>query len=55
MQPLPVPDFRWRFVSMDLITWLLKFRDVYDAIVVLGGALTKMVHLARCYSNEAHC
>jgi transposase InsO family protein len=44
LQPLPVPDRPWQWVSMDLITALPKTRSGYDAIVVFVCRLTKMKH-----------
>jgi hypothetical protein len=44
LQPLPVPERPWQWVSMDLITALPRTRSGYDAIVVFVCRLTKMKH-----------
>jgi transposase InsO family protein len=47
LQPLPVPERPWQWVSMDLITALPRTRSTgYDAIVVFVCRLTKMKHYA---------
>ena len=46
LQPLPVPDFRWERVSVDLITHLPPTKQGHTAIVVFVDALSKMVHFA---------
>ena len=44
LQPLPVPEFRWERVSVDLITKLPPTERGHTAIVVFVDALSKMVH-----------
>jgi hypothetical protein len=44
LQPLPVPERPWQWVSMDLIVALPRTRSGYDAIVVFVCRLTKMKH-----------
>ncbi len=44
LQPLPVPEWNWQSVSMDLITQLPKTTAGHDAIVVFVDRLSKMVH-----------
>ena len=46
LQPLPVPDYPWQQVTMDLITQLPKSRRGNDAIVVFVDKMSKMVHFA---------
>jgi RNase H-like domain found in reverse transcriptase/Reverse transcriptase (RNA-dependent DNA polymerase)/Integrase zinc binding domain/Retroviral aspartyl protease/Chromo (CHRromatin Organisation MOdifier) domain len=45
LQPLPIPNYPWQQVTMDLITQLPKSRQGNDAIVVFVDKLSKMVHL----------
>jgi hypothetical protein len=44
LQPLPIPEYPWQQVTMDLITQLPKSHRGSDAIVVFVDKLTKMVH-----------
>jgi len=44
MQPLPIPDYNWQQVSMDLITQLPKTASGHDAIVTVVDRLSKMTH-----------
>ena len=46
LKPLPIPEYPWEQVSMDLITQLPRSRSGNDAIVVFVDKLTKMVHYA---------
>ena len=45
LQPLPIPEYPWEQVTMDLITQLPKSKNGNDAIVVFVDKLTKMVHI----------
>lgn len=51
LQPLPVPDRPWQWVSLDLITQLPRSRNGHDAIVVFVDRLTKMVHYVATTTN----
>jgi hypothetical protein len=51
LQPLSVPSFKWKSVSMDFITQLPVTKKGYDAIAVFVDRLTKMVHLAPTYTD----
>jgi hypothetical protein len=44
LQPLPIPEYPWQSVSMDLITHLPCTTRGHTAIVVFVDRLTKMVH-----------
>ena len=44
LMPLPIPEYPWQWVSLDLITGLPRSRSGNDAIVVFVCRLTKMVH-----------
>ncbi|PHJ22733.1 retrotransposon nucleocapsid protein [Cystoisospora suis] len=43
-QTLPIPNFRWEVINVDLIMGLPKGKDGYDAIVTVVCQLTKMAH-----------
>ena len=45
LQSLPVPDYAWQQVSLDLITQLPTTTQKHDAIAVFVDKLTKMVHI----------
>ena len=51
LQPLGVPDYRWKEVTLDFILQLPKTKKGHDAIVVLVDRLSKMVHFAACRSD----
>lgn len=44
LQPLPIPDHPWQWVTMDFITQLPLSSAGFDAIAVFVDKLTKMVH-----------
>jgi len=46
LNPLPIPEYPWQSVSMDLITHLPCTTRGHTAIVVFVDRLTKMVHFA---------
>jgi hypothetical protein len=46
LQPMPLPEYPWQSVSMDLITHLPCTVRGHTAIVVFVDRLTKMVHFA---------
>lgn len=48
LQPLQIPDGRWKSVGVDLITHLPPSANGNDAIVVFVCRLSKMVHLHAC-------
>ena len=51
LQPLPIPEFRWERVSVELITHLLMTMQGHTAIVVYVDALSKMVHFAPAWDD----
>ena len=51
LQPLPVPERRWQWVSMDLVTGLPTTKHGYDAIVVFVDMLTRMAHFVPTHTN----
>ena len=51
LQPLPIPEFRWQSVSVDLITELPKTKAGHTAICVFVDRLSKMVHFAPCWND----
>jgi hypothetical protein len=46
LKPMPIPEYPWQSVSMDLITHLSCTARGHTAIIVFVDRLTKMVHLA---------
>ena len=44
LYPLPVPEWKWEFISMDFITGLLMTWRQHDSIMVVVDRLTKAVH-----------
>ena len=51
LQPLPVPEFRWQWVTVDFIQDLLETKAGHTAIVVFVDRLSKMVHFAPAWNN----
>jgi hypothetical protein len=51
LRPLPIPEYPWQWVSLDLITGLPPSRSGNDAIVVFVCRLTKMVHYVATRTN----
>ena len=51
LQPLPVPEFRWQWVTVDLIQDLPETKAGHTAIVVFVDRLSKMVHFAPAWNN----
>lgn len=51
LKPLPIPDYPWQSMSMDLITHLPTTVRGHTAIVVFVDRLTKMAHLAPSYDT----
>lgn len=49
LRPLPIPDYPWQSMSMDLITHLPTTTRGHTAIIVFVDRLTKMVHFAPSY------
>lgn len=52
LQPLPIPDYPWQWVTMDLITGLPLTTRGHTAIVVFVDKLTKQVHYAPLKERE---
>eukprot|EP00253_Pinus_taeda_P009047 PITA_09047 len=44
LQPLPVPEWKWEFISMDFITGLPKTKRNNDSIFVVVDKLSKAAH-----------
>ena len=44
LQPLPVPKWKWEFISMDVITGLRIAWRQHDSIMVVVDKLTKAAH-----------
>ncbi|KAK6151625.1 hypothetical protein DH2020_014260 [Rehmannia glutinosa] len=64
LQPLPIPEWKWEYITMDFDTDLPQTRSSHDAIWVIVDRLTKSAHfipirkidsphkLAQIYINE---
>jgi hypothetical protein len=44
LQPLPIPEWKWKVVTMDFITKLPKTNKQHDSIMVVVDKLTKAAH-----------
>jgi hypothetical protein len=44
LQPLPIPEWKWEFVTMDFITKMPKTAKQHDSIMVVVDKLTKDAH-----------
>jgi hypothetical protein len=67
LQPLPIPEWKWDNVGMDLITGLPRTKSGYDSIWVVVDRLSKVAHfilvkttytsarLAKIYMNRIVC
>ena len=51
LQTLPVPEFRWQWVTVDFITDLPETKAGHTAIVVFVDQLSKLVHFAPCWND----
>jgi hypothetical protein len=47
LQPLPIPEWKWKVVNMDFITNLPKTSKQHDSIMVVVDKLTKATHFIR--------
>jgi RNase H-like domain found in reverse transcriptase/Reverse transcriptase (RNA-dependent DNA polymerase)/Integrase zinc binding domain/Integrase core domain/Aspartyl protease/Chromo (CHRromatin Organisation MOdifier) domain len=54
LKPLPVPDRRWKDISIDFVTGL-PLSNGFDAVLVVVDRLTKRRHLVACHTTcSAH-
>ncbi|KAK6126815.1 hypothetical protein DH2020_039442 [Rehmannia glutinosa] len=44
LQPLPIPEWKWEYITMDFVTDLPRTRSSHDAIWVIVDRLTKSAH-----------
>jgi hypothetical protein len=44
LQPLQVPEWKWKEIDMDFIVGLLRTQSGYDSIWVIMDRLTKVAH-----------
>ena len=51
-QPLHVPEYQWKEISMDFITHLPPTRSGFTSIFVVVDRLTKMVHFLPTYDKS---
>ena len=52
LQPLPVPAWKWEFISMDFITGLPMTWRQHDSIMVVVDKLTKATHFIPVKSTD---
>ena len=45
LYPLPIPEWKWEFLTMDFITKLPRKNKEHDSIMVVVDKLTKVAHL----------
>ena len=67
LQPLPIPEWKWKRIAMDFVVGLPRSKDGYDSISVIVDRLTKLSHfllvkvnysvakLARLYIKHIVC
>ena len=51
LQPLPVPEVRWQWVTVDFIQDLPEIKAGHTAIAVFVDRLSKMVHFVSAWVN----
>ena len=51
LQPLPIHEFRWQSVPLNLITDLPRTKEGQTTIVVFVDRLSKMVHFALAWTD----
>ena len=44
LQPFPIPEWKWKVVTMDFITGLPRTGKLHDSIMVVVDKLTKAAH-----------
>ena len=44
LQPLPIPEWKWKCITMDIVVGLPRTRAGFDAIWVIVDQLTKSAH-----------
>jgi len=44
LQPLPIPEWKWEIISLDIITGLPKNAKQHDSIMVVVDKLSKVAH-----------
>ena len=52
-QPLAVPDYQWKDISMDFITHLPPTRSGFTSILVVVDRLSKMVHFLPTFDTSS--
>ena len=53
LQPLPIPEWKWDKLGMDVITGLPRTHSGYDSIWVVVDRLTKVAHFIPVKSKRA--
>ena len=44
LQPLLIPDWKWKIISLNFITWLPKNENQNDYVIVVVEKLSKEAH-----------
>ena len=44
LQPLPIPEWKWKVVTMDFIMGFPRMENLHDSIMVVVDKLTKVAH-----------
>jgi len=52
LQPLPIPEWKWDVVSIDLITKFPRTMKQHDSIMVVVDKLTKATHFIRVKTTD---
>jgi hypothetical protein len=52
LQPLPIPEWKWEFLTMDFITKLPKSNKQHDSIMIVVDKLTKDAHFISVKLNH---
>jgi len=57
LQPIPIPKWKWKVISMDFITGFPKTKKQNDSIMVVVEKLTKYSHFIPVKSTHRykHC
>ena len=53
LQSLPIPQWKWERITMDLVVGLLRCQSGYDAIWVIVDRLTKSAHFLPMKNNDS--
>ena len=51
LQPLDIPQMKWKCISMDFIMGIPKVSEKFDSIFVVIDKLTKVAHLSPAHTT----